>query len=54
MMNLQRRETKHPTQEPGAEAANVSARYLQEPEAGEGTNPSLTVLRGLRIALDCS
>lgn len=42
------------TQEPVAEAAAVSWRYLQELEAGKGTNPSLTVLCGLKTALDCS
>ena len=48
------RETKHRTQEQVAEAAGVSWRYLQELEAGRGTNPSLTVLCGLKAALDCS
>ncbi len=51
---LRLRETKHLTQEQVAEGANVSARYLQELEAGKGTNPSLNVLCGLKAALDCS
>lgn len=42
------------TQEQVAEDAGVSWRYLQELEAGKGTNPSLNVLRGLMTALDCS
>ena len=37
-----------------ADAAGVSWRYLQELEAGKGTNPSLAVLCGLKTALDCS
>lgn len=36
------------------EAAGVSWRYLQELEAGKGTNPSLTVLCGLKQALSCT
>ena len=42
------------TQEQVAEDAGVSWRYLQELEAGKGTNPSLTVLCGLKMALGCS
>lgn len=51
---LRLRETKQLTQEQVAEGANVSARYLQELEAGKGTNPSLNGLCGLKTALDCS
>ena len=51
---LRLRETKQFTQEQIAESANVSARYLQELEAGKGTNPSLNVLCGLKSALGCS
>lgn len=48
------RENKQRTQKQVAEGAGVSGRYLQELEAGTGTNPSLTVLCGLKAALDCS
>lgn len=51
---LRLREAKPLTQEQVAEAAGVSWRYLQELEAGKGTNPSLTVLCGLKTALGCS
>jgi len=48
------REMRKMTQEQLAEAASVSSRYLQELEAGKGTNPSLRVIHSLRRALDCS
>ena len=51
---LRLREAKERTQEQVAEGAGVSWRYLQELEAGKGTNPSLNVLCGLKNALDCS
>ena len=51
---LRLREAKQRTQEQIAEGAGVGWRYLQELEAGKGTNPSLTVLCGLKTALDCS
>ena len=51
---LRLREVKALTQEQVAEGAGVSWRYLQELEAGKGTNPSLTVLCGLKTALACS
>ena len=38
---LRLREAKERTQEQVAEGAGVSWRYLQELEAGKGTNPSL-------------
>ena len=51
---LRLREAKKLTQEQVAEDAGVSWRYLQELEAGKGTNPSLAVLCGLKTALGCS
>ena len=51
---LRLREQRNLTQEQLAEVAGVSWRYLQELEAGKGTNPSLNVLCGLKVALDCS
>ena len=51
---LRLREAGKLTQEQVAENAGVSWRYLQELEAGKGTNPSLTVLCGLKTALGCS
>ena len=51
---LRLREAGELTQEQVAEGAGVSWRYLQELEAGKGTNPSLTVLCGLKTALGCS
>ena len=51
---LRLREAGKLTQEQVAENAGVSWRYLQELEAGKGTNPSLTVLCGLKTALNCS
>ena len=51
---LRLREAGKLTQEQVAEDAGVSWRYLQELEAGKGTNPSLTVLCGLKTALGCS
>ena len=51
---LRLREAGALTQEQVAESAGVSWRYLQELEAGKGTNPSLAVLCGLKTALGCS
>ena len=51
---LRLREAGALTQEEVAKGAGVSWRYLQELEAGKGTNPSLVVLCGLKTALDCS
>ena len=51
---LRLREAKNVTQEQVAENAGVSWRYLQELEAGKGTNPALAVLCGLKTALGCS
>ena len=48
---LRLRETGKLTQKQVAEDAGVN---LQKLEAGKGTNPSLTVLCGLKTALGCS
>jgi len=48
------RERSRLTQEQLAEASGVSWRYLQQLEGGKIANPSLQILCGLKLALDCS
>lgn len=53
--NLSRlRDRAQVTQEQLAEQAQVSWRYLQQLEGGDGTNPSLEVLCGFKRALKCT